>query len=392
MGACGNSQVEPELGEECDNGEENSDSASSCTSTCKFAVCGDGLVLAGVEECDLGLNNDNSGQCTDFCTIQKCGDGFLQAGEQCDDGTENRWPPDGLGGCSQYCSLLSTCGNGLVEQSEPCDDGNEIDTDACISCTPAVCGDGIVQEGVEACDDGNADDSDYCLSNCLFAQCGDGIVHEGTEECDDGNASNSDACLVGCQAAFCGDGVLYEGVEECDDGNLDPGDGCSEDCIADRQVFVTKEYVGAGDLMGLKGADALCQAEAEFYELEYPERFKAWLSDSKESPATRFTTRNARYVLPNGMSIADDWQDLTDGQLSHAIDRTADGEIVNHPIWTSTLATGEAIDSDKFCGDWSMGDESFVHQGSTGATDSNWTKRALPGLCLEVAYLYCFRD
>ena len=392
LGVCGNSLVEPEFGEQCDDGADNSNSVSSCTEQCQFAACGDGFVLEGVEECDLAGENSNSGKCTEFCTIQRCGDGWVQDGEQCDDGEENRWPPDGQGGCSKYCSSLSTCGNGEVEQTEACDDGNDVETDACIGCIAAVCGDGIVYEGVEACDDGDADDSDSCLSNCDFAQCGDGVVHEGTEECDDGNQSNSDGCLVGCQAAFCGDGVLYEGVEECDDGNLEPDDGCNAECISDREVFVTKEYLKAGKLMGLKGADALCQAEAELYELAYPERFKAWLSDSKESPSTRFTTRNARYVLVNGAPIADDWNDLTDGQLSHAIDRSADGAIDDVIVWTATLASGEPVDTDDFCGDWSMSGESFIRQGASSVTDSEWTALALPGFCLELGHLYCFRD
>ncbi len=47
------------------------------------------------------------------------------------------------------------CGDGIVQPPETCDDGNRVDTDACTSkCEPAVCGDGIVWEGMEACDDG----------------------------------------------------------------------------------------------------------------------------------------------------------------------------------------------------------------------------------------------
>ncbi|MFZ6178167.1 DUF4215 domain-containing protein [Nannocystis pusilla] len=54
-----------------------------------------------------------------------------------------------------------TCGDGVVEDFEQCDDGNTIETDDCVSCINAFCGDGIVRAGVEECDE----DGDNC-ENC----------------------------------------------------------------------------------------------------------------------------------------------------------------------------------------------------------------------------------
>ncbi|XP_015214514.2 acetylcholinesterase collagenic tail peptide-like [Lepisosteus oculatus] len=46
--------------------------------------------------------------------------------------------------------------------------------------------------------------------------CGDGVLHsEYGEECDDGNQDESDNC-INCLNAFCGDGHRHVGVEECD--------------------------------------------------------------------------------------------------------------------------------------------------------------------------------
>lgn len=56
---CGNMIVE--LGEECDDGPMNDDEAA-CTSTCKMAVCGDGLLHMGVEYCE-DLNDDPADGC-----------------------------------------------------------------------------------------------------------------------------------------------------------------------------------------------------------------------------------------------------------------------------------------------------------------------------------------
>jgi cysteine-rich repeat protein len=66
----------------------------------------------------------------------------------------------------------------------------------------ALCGDGIVQPGLEQCDDGNAQDGDGCTANCTLeglALCGDGIVHPQYEQCDDGNAQDGDGCTSTCQ-------------------------------------------------------------------------------------------------------------------------------------------------------------------------------------------------
>ncbi len=182
-------------GEACDDGPDNADDAA-CTSACQVAVCGDGLVHAGVEECDGGDG------CSDTCTLQMCGDGIVQRGEECDD-------------------------------------GNMVDTDACLNnCTNASCGDGVVHEGMEECDDGNDDNTDGCLDTCEIQVCGDGIVQP-TEECDDGNMVDTDACLNNCTNATCGDGVVHAGVEACDDGNDDDTDGCS---MCQKGVFAFGEF------------------------------------------------------------------------------------------------------------------------------------------------------
>jgi len=154
-------------------------------------------------------------------------------------GTGSTGPLDGSGDSGAEADSSSgsestgapvVCGDGIVDEGEACDDGNEIDTDACVACQPAACGDGHVQAGVEGCDDGNAVDTDACIA-CVPASCGDGYVFEGMEACDDGNVIPTDACTHVCTNATCGDGVLYEGVEECDDGNGNALDGCDNACV-----------------------------------------------------------------------------------------------------------------------------------------------------------------
>ena len=63
---CGNKRIDP--GEECDDG--NVDDTDACVRTCKWNICGDSAVRAGVEECDDG-NLRNNDECSAKCL--RCG-------------------------------------------------------------------------------------------------------------------------------------------------------------------------------------------------------------------------------------------------------------------------------------------------------------------------------
>lgn len=101
---CGDGIIQTQLGEECDNGENNSDTVpNACRTNCKLPSCGDDVIDSG-EACDDG-NNDNGDGCDENCLIEElpepaCGDGNLDEGEVCDDGNTD----DG-DGCSSNCTL-----------------------------------------------------------------------------------------------------------------------------------------------------------------------------------------------------------------------------------------------------------------------------------------------
>src|SRR5690606_7249784 len=149
-GVCGNGIVDP--GEDCD--DQNFDDSDACLSTCVAAQCSDGVVWAGVEECDDGPLNSNSAACTSMCTLNVCGDAHLFEGvEQCDPGEDLIGP--GMM-CLPGC-VVNGCGDGDTGPNEECDDGNADNTDDCTTaCTIATCGDGFVWAGNEECDDQNA--------------------------------------------------------------------------------------------------------------------------------------------------------------------------------------------------------------------------------------------
>jgi cysteine-rich repeat protein len=100
---CGDGIVnnaDPVLGEseKCDDG--NSINTDSCVN-CNTASCGDGYLYTGFEECDEGSQNSNtaSDACRKTCKLPICGDGVvdLKAGETCDD--KNDYNSDGCHDC-----------------------------------------------------------------------------------------------------------------------------------------------------------------------------------------------------------------------------------------------------------------------------------------------------
>jgi hypothetical protein len=149
---------------------------------------------------------------------------------------------------------------------------------------------------------------------------------------------------------------------------------------------------------GVTGADRICQARASAVQL--PGTYKAWISDASGSPSTRFARSKGPYQMPNGVTVAEDWADLTDGSLAAAILITEYGEIGFTPdlVWTNTLADGTA--GGEVPGDDCQGWTSFSGGGNggfPGYTDAGWTdltgKGRGPQSCGAIArVLYCFQQ
>ncbi|HYB99943.1 MAG TPA: DUF4215 domain-containing protein [Candidatus Limnocylindrales bacterium] len=167
-------------------------------------------------------------------------------------------------------NICSECGN---EQTEPpteqCDDGNTIDTDGCINCRDAFCGDGFQFINVEQCDDGNTNDDDECAScrvvvattttqpptttfppttttstttttlsvsgACCYPSGGCNELTPEICQFKVGGAYQGDhtTCDDPGICSTCGNGEVEQG-EECDDGDSSSGDGCSDDCAVEQ--------------------------------------------------------------------------------------------------------------------------------------------------------------
>ncbi len=136
---CGDGVLTPEIGEECDDGINNTDTCppgqNCCSTNCKIITnqCGNGTIDTG-EECDNGVNNTDTCDITDTCcstscTVLQCGDGNIdtETGEECDDGANNTDNcPIGQTCCSTTCQVITGSGfKGNIYKGEATDNGNK---------------------------------------------------------------------------------------------------------------------------------------------------------------------------------------------------------------------------------------------------------------------------
>ena len=383
-------ELSPPAGDVDSNG--NGVDSDDCSNDCVPKSCGDGVVQPP-EECD-DANMVDEDNCTSGCKLAACHDGFQQMGEACDDGNM-----DNTDACVGDCAV-ATCGDGFTQaDAEACDDGNQVNTDDCTTaCQAAACGDGFTQQG-EACDDGNQVNTDACTTMCAAAACGDGFIQANVEECDDGNMIDTDVCTKSCKDATCGDGIVYKGMEECDDGNVTNDDKCSNACKYNpRRVFVSSvEYVG--NLGGVTGADQKCQSLAQGAGL--PGTWLAWVSADTDatSPSMRFTKSTFGYILVDGTYVANNWGDLTDGSLAHAIDRQENGQTPGNEndVWSNTTPAGTSKGNMNHCSAWTSG--SSQQKGFLGlwpATNGGWSEQPNgpnnPSACDNDQRILCFQQ
>jgi cysteine-rich repeat protein len=187
---------------------------------------------------------------------------------------------------------------------------------------------------------------------------------------------------------FCGDGVV-EGDETCDDMNDIPDDGCNA-CARDSIIFVTSELY-QGNVNGLAGADQRCRMLAAIAELPRFETYRAWLSSSTTSAAERLLHSNGRYVLVNGLVVAQNWDALVSGEIENPINVDEYSMTQQFPVWTSTLSTGKAAPGANFCDDWTAASGPQGGAGLIDMTDASWSFSEYADCEFEL-HLYCIEQ
>lgn len=203
--------------------------------------------------------------------------------------------------------------------------------------------------------------------------------------------SGPDSTSTGPALPVCGDGVV-EGDETCDDGNATPDDGCQE-CAKDSIVFVSSELYQGFALGGLYGADQRCQSLAAKAGLQRFLTFKAWLSTPNMSAADRLLHSRGRYVMVNGLVVAQNWDALTSGTLDNPIMVDEKSQTQDSPVWTGTLASGQPAPGSEFCNGWDDEAAVFLFGGAglSMNTDAAWSFLEHGG-CASEAPIYCIEQ
>jgi len=154
-----------------------------------------------------------------------------------------------------------------------------------------------------------------------------------------------------------------------------------------RVMFVTSTPYD-GNLGGISGADAKCQARAAAVggPTFAGKTFKAWLSTYDTSPAERFA-KDGSFVTVKGDEIASSWDDLTDGSLATPI-LDEYGHAASAYVRTATMPNGWLENETGTCGAWSESGHGYSSGGHSSMMDMEWTFAVMLG-CYQQASLYC---
>jgi hypothetical protein len=374
--------------------------------------------------------------CNSPATIQRCSaDGLRWAApEPCENGCEGGAcaPPcqPGSSECVTNTDVRTCRGDGLWGALVSCKAG--CSSGACRECEPytyacltpkstrqcqfdATWGNPITC--ADACSGGICTDCKPDTGMCVDEKTMRGCTSSGTWDpptpCGDGVCfgSTCHSCKPG--SIQCGESDLGATVQTCsDDGQWLDTMTCANTCKANtctsnpKKVFVTSTTYKAGDLGGLAGADAKCQARARAAALTGT--FRAWLSDATASPSSRFSRDAGPYLLVNGGLVATSWLGLTSGTLRHAINITELGtaaptatipDCTTPIVWTNTGTDGMLADFGSTCGDWTDSSVFSVWLGTT-SSQVDWTASACSNLtgtsaatgCGALAPIYCFEQ
>ncbi len=165
-----------------------------------------------------------------------------------------------------------------------------------------------------------------------------------------------------------------------------------------KKVFLTSQngsgnlgaWPGAGGKTGLAAGDAICQSLAGAASVTGT--FKAWLSDGTTNAVDRLTG-NGPWIRLDGVKVADNKADLTDGSLFTAINLTETGTYYdNYGVWSGT--TDDGIKTNNHCNNWTEG--TVAHTGSygiAGTAGARWSGSASGNNCdWSLVFLRCFED
>ena len=204
-------------------------------------------------------------------------------------------------------------------------------------------------------------------------------------EKDDAGSGTDAGTTTGGDASSVDAGSESDAADAGDTGNIPPPGA--------RIVFVSSAVYTPIDVAdGVNAFDALCNTLAAGSPVLMGKRkFRAWMSTSAESAATRTGAPMfvGAYQLVTGTFVANSGADLLDGTLLAPINRDEKGVVqAGKAPWTGTMSDG-TLAAGENCGDWRGSSANQVARGSTDATSGAWAKNTMT-TCSGDAPIYCF--
>jgi hypothetical protein len=167
------------------------------------------------------------------------------------------------------------------------------------------------------------------------------------------------------------------------------------DPVAKTRIVFTTSNRWTGDLGGLAGADAKCQAAAG---AAFPGRvFRAWISGTGAGEAATERLVHGTGPYTNGpWSIGTGWDQLASSVHDHGIRLDENGNLpqVDDVVWTGTNPDGTALvgATGASCNDWSSaeggGGTGIAAVGNASSVDAKWTHEVFQ-TCDGFGHLYC---
>lgn len=174
------------------------------------------------------------------------------------------------------------------------------------------------------------------------------------------------------------------------DADLDAPIGCPGAADCERVVFVSSTDF-PGNLGGVAGADAKCQALADASTLARVKghAFRAWVSTAASATSARFVHGTKAYVRTDLALIALGWTNLVSGGLIGGISLDENGITRAGDAWTAT-SSKSALFAGSSCLDWASA--SPFEKGTTGNVGGNGNGWSGSGdtPCAQPGRLYCF--
>jgi hypothetical protein len=186
--------------------------------------------------------------------------------------------------------------------------------------------------------------------------------------------------------------------------------GCKiNKCLVAKRVFVSRGLY-TGNMGGLAGADRICNNDVltGLAGAEPNPNFKAWLSDTVQSVADRFTHNDGPYIRMDKAIVANNWTELTTKGLQNSISRDVAGEPVEDLstggcynvtslVWSSTGDDGSLHDPDVTCGNWTDSSGFSALWGNYKSVGDEWTTACAGSISTEEGCgsrnrLYCFEQ